>query len=131
MKSISKELWELSKAVKSVKELDNDEVVFLYRVTSVLLDKAEIATEKLWAEQYHEDIKKEVQRRQLDVRTLYVSMDYCGNFLKGREELKRLFLSMDFEDMNELVDSIKERNGLNDMQYQSLLNLECEVVKES
>lgn len=130
MKTIGQELWELSMAMQSLKQRDEEEIVMMYGAAMVLANRAEVPSEKMWAEKLVDDIKMEMERRHLDFFTLYVRMDLQGNFLRGREELKRFFLSMDFFEMDKIIGRILQ-NCISEDQYNALIELEREVLMET
>jgi hypothetical protein len=130
MKTIGQELWKLSTAMQSLKQRDEEEIVMMYGAAMALANRAEVPSEKMWAEKLVDDIKMEMERRHLDFFMLYVRMDLQGNFLRGREELKRFFLSMDFFEMDKIIGRILQ-NCISNEQYNALIELEREVLMET
>lgn len=117
-------------AMEPLEQRDEEEMVVIYGTAMVLANRAEVPSEKKWAEKLVDDAKKEMERRHLDFFTLYVRMDLQGNFLRGREELKRFFLSMDFFEMDKIIGRILQ-NCINNEQYNALVEFEREILMET
>ena len=128
------DLWQLAMAMESLHTKEDSDVMVLYSVAAVLNKKANetavSAGERMWSKKLFDDAKNEVNRRHLDFLALYISMDKEGNFLTGRDELKKLWLSMDFDDMEEIADYMRE-HCISEEQRLAIIELEREVVIET
>jgi len=132
MKTLQKELWQLSLAMESLSEMGNEEVIVCYSAATVLFEKTQdnfSEAEHAWAQKLVNQASEEMKRRDLNIRPIVVSMDPYGNFLSGREELKKVFLAMDFQSVKNVTDKMFKK--CNDFQRQALTDLECEVILET
>ena len=128
------DLWQLAMAMESLHTREDIDVMMLYSVAAALNKKADETTvsagERMWAKKLFDDAQNEVNRRHLNFLGLYISMDKDGNFLTGRDELKKLWLSMDFDDMEEIADNMRE-HCISEVQRLAIIELEREVVMET
>jgi len=129
MKTLQEELWQLSLAMESLCEMENEEVIVCYSAATILSNRAETAAEYAWAQKLVSQAMEEMEKRDLNTRPVVVSMDPFGNFLSGREELKKIFLAMDFQSMMDVTDKMFQ--NCNDFQKRALNDLQCEVVMET
>ena len=131
MYNLGQELWQLTIATQNLDSLDNEELFELYKRAYTAhyhsLEEGISDTERRWALKLFEDVEIEIRRRHLTVIAAFVSMDYQGNFICGREDLKKVFSEMTFEERLEIADEMRE-NCETEAQRLAILELEREVL---
>ena len=134
MKTIGKDLWLLSMATQRLKSMDNEDLLNCFSLATALRDKSQSSeicdAERLWAHKLFNDVDAEVKKRDLNVSALFVHMDPHGQFLHGREELKRLWKALNFEDMVDMADRIMI-DCATEQQRAAIIELEEEIVLET
>ena len=117
-----------------VQQLDNSMLVDLYATVCEVLDAAEknsfYAGEKTVAQHFQSMLKQELQRRDLKVHKVEIRIDAKGNFVSGRDDLKRGWLKCSFDEMMKCVDEWLEQ-PLTDAQRGAILDVAREVVMET
>ena len=134
MVNLGQQLWQLTIATQNMDALSNEELFECYKHGYALhycsLEDGVSSTERRWALRLFEDVEIELKRRHLTVISAFVSMDVEGNFISGREELKKLFSGMEFSEMVALADEML-CDCDNDKQREALIDLEREIVTNS
>ena len=129
--NLGQELWQLTMVTQNLERLDNEELFEAYKRAYALhyhsQEDGVSETERQWATKLFEDIEFEMKRRHLTIIAAFVSMDPEGHFICGREDLKKIFSQMSFEERLEIADEMRE-NCETEAQRLSLLELEREVV---
>jgi len=124
-------LWQITMATQDIERLSVEELFEAYKQAYAAhhysLEDGVSETERRWALKLFEDIEFEMKRRHLTIIAAFVSMDPEGHFICGREDLKKIFSQMSFEERLEIADEMRE-NCETEAQRLSLLELEREIV---
>lgn len=131
MENLGQSLWQLSMLLQNVESLDTQEILFCYERAFILRCVAQKdgvrASDKTWAEYLFNVVQQAVLSRHLDIHSLCIQMNQSGEFLQGREELKQLLASLDFDDMVKIGDDMAKQCA-NEAQRLALIELQREVL---
>lgn len=127
MKEIEQALWKLSLLLQNVQTLETDELLSCYGILAVLKKMACTQTQKDCVEHQFSIIKNELTRRDLSPTPIFVEMDEEGNFLSGREDLKKFWSSLEFDKMVEVADDVL-KHCFNEEQRYAFIELQREIV---
>lgn len=125
--SFEEKLWELSLLLPSMEKMETEELLQYYSVSYMLQNKAPQGNCKKIADHIVSEIEKEISRRDCNILTLFVQMDENGNFLHGREDLKKFWSTLEFESMVEIADNMLEYCD-NERQREAIIDLQREVL---
>jgi len=124
-------LWQLTMATQDIERLSVEELFEAYKQAYAAhhysLEDGVSETERRWALKLFEDIEFEMKRRHLTIIAAFVSMDPEGHFICGREDLKKIFTGMSFDEMVELGDEMLS-DCENEAQRNAIIELEREVA---
>ena len=129
--NLGQELWNLTIATQCLDELDAEDLMACYQQAFVLNNEVRrekvSETERRWASRLLDDIQKEVAARGINVLSLFVQMNENGEFLHGRDELKKFWFMLEFDSMVEIADEMMA-HCINDKQRNAIIELQREVV---
>ena len=124
-------LWQVTMASQDLERLNNKELFELYKRVYAAhcysLEDGVSETERRWALKLFEDVEAETGRRHMTILSAFVYMDPEGHFISGREDLKKVFADMPFEERLDFADEIRE-GCETEAQRLAILEVEREVV---